>query len=85
MISRTGEGRGGGTRAAVLSLDTPPNLGLYPVWVGTETLSALEKEEEGRDPSQKLARCFHCDSGTGGAQALRGPNSGKNTVLFARL
>lgn len=70
---------------AVLSLDTPPNLGLYPVWVGTETLAALEKEEEGPDLSQKLARCFHYDSGTGGAQALRGPNSGKNSVLFARL
>lgn len=33
VIGRTGEGEG--QEQAVLSLDTPPNLGLYPVWVGT--------------------------------------------------
>lgn len=42
MIGRTWGGEG--QEEAVLGLDTPPDLGLYPAWVGTGTLSQLEKE-----------------------------------------
>lgn len=33
VIGRIGEGKG--QEQGVLSLGTPPNLGLHPVWVGT--------------------------------------------------